>query len=185
MILFTQPALHEQPSAPRMAAPARRPGSADRRRARGLPSRFTYLNFDRISDHGVELSADVQRDDAGRSMFANYTWQADPKPTGFDISELNLPPTHRLTRERASLAGGISAVSRAASSTPRSGRTAPGYEGPDRGVHLGGRGRWCPLDRRHDDRRRPRNQPPEPAVQQHVFGDVIRRTVIGEVRFEF
>src|SRR6185436_6207303 len=61
---------------------------------RGLPKRFTYLNFDRISDRGLELSADV-RVTTATSAFANYTWQADPKPTGFDIAELNLPPTHR------------------------------------------------------------------------------------------
>src|SRR4029077_6502576 len=61
---------------------------------RGLPSRFTYLNFDRIRDRGFELSGDM-RITPLVSAFANYSWQARPAPTGFDISELNLPPTHR------------------------------------------------------------------------------------------
>lgn len=30
-----------------------------------------------------------------KSLFANYSWQDEPEPEGFDLSERNLPPTHR------------------------------------------------------------------------------------------
>ena len=152
---------------------------------RGLPSRFSYLNFDRISDRGLELSADVRLTTA-TSVFANYTWQADPKPTGFDISELNLPPTHRFN-------AGVS-IGRGRYFGTLSGSfvdaafwqdVLPAYEGPTEaytlvdgafGVHS--------TDRTMTVAVRGTNLLGKP-VQQHVFGDVIRRTVTGEVRFGF
>ena len=61
----------------------------------GLPSQWSYRNFDLITERGVELSADV-RVAENLTAFANYSWQGDPVPRGFDIAELNLPPTHRV-----------------------------------------------------------------------------------------
>ena len=150
---------------------------------RGLPARFTYFNYDRVSDHGVELSADVNIA-PGISAFANYTWQGDPDPTGFAISELNLPPTHRVnagvsvTRGRyfADLSSsyvdgqfwqdvGITGFTRA-------------YTLVDAGVGLQSEDGAMTVALRATNIL---NKP----VQQHVFGDVIRRTVTGEVRFGF
>ena len=128
---------------------------------RGLPSRFTYLNFDRISDRGLELSADVRLTTA-TSAFANYTWQADPKPTGFDISELNLPPTHRfnigVTLARGRYFGSLSGSFVDAAFWQD---VLPGYAGSDRSVHPGRRGVRGALDRPDDDGGRPWNQPVE------------------------
>jgi outer membrane receptor protein involved in Fe transport len=149
----------------------------------GLPSRFTYFNFDRITDRGLELSADV-RVTAATAAFANYTWQADPEPRGFDISELNLPPTHRFNagvniargRYFGTLLGSfVDAAFWQDAGYP--GRTDAytlvdggfGVHSSDRAMTVGVRGTNL-LNK---------------AVQQHVFGDVIRRTVIGEVRFRF
>jgi iron complex outermembrane receptor protein len=152
---------------------------------RGLPKRFTYLNFDLISDRGVELSADV-RVTAGASAFANYTWQARPTPRGFDISELNLPPTHRvnagitLTRGRyfGSLTGSF--VDDAFWQD-----VVPPYHGPTDGYTLldGGFGVRS-TDSSMTVGVRGTNLL-NTSVQQHVFGDVIRRTISGEVRFDF
>ena len=152
---------------------------------RGLPSRFTYLNFDRISDRGLELSADVRLTTA-TSMFANYTWQADPTPTGFDISELNLPPTHRfnigVTVARGRYFGTLSGSFVDAAFWQD---VLPGYEGPTEAYTLvdGGFGVHS-TDRTMTVAVRGTNLLNNP-VQQHVFGDVIRRTVTGEVRFGF
>jgi outer membrane receptor protein involved in Fe transport len=152
---------------------------------RGLPSRFTYLNFNRIADHGVELSADV-RVMNGVTAFANYTWQADPKPTGFDVSELNLPPTHRFN------AGGMFTRGRYFASLSASfvdsafwQDVLPGFQGPTHGYTLvdGGLGVHSP-DGTMTVAVRGTNLLNKP-VQQHVFGDVIRRTLTGEVRFAF
>jgi hypothetical protein len=60
----------------------------------GLPSEFSYLNAEKYRDKGVELSFDT-RVNADVSVFANYSYQAEPDPTGFSIEELNIPPKHR------------------------------------------------------------------------------------------
>ena len=152
---------------------------------RGLPSRFTYLNFDRITDRGVELSADVHLTTA-TSVFANYTWQDDPKPRGFDISELNLPPTHRVNAG-VSIARGRYFGSLSASFVDDAfwQDGLPGYQGPSEAYTLvdGGFGVHS-TDRTMTVAVRGTNLLDKP-VQQHVFGDLIRRTVTGEVRFGF
>ena len=60
----------------------------------GLSSELAFRNFDRVRDRGIELSIQT-RISAFVDVFANYTWQDDPEPRGFDVSELNLPPSHR------------------------------------------------------------------------------------------
>jgi hypothetical protein len=150
---------------------------------RGLPWRFTYLNYDRVTDHGVELSSDV-RVGPGVSAFANYTWQADPQPTGFDISDLNLPPTHRVN-------GGVSLIrgryfgSVSGSFVDTQFWEDVGYVGHTAAYTLvdGGLGVRS-TDGTMTVAVRATNILNKP-VQQHVFGDLIRRTVTGEVRFEF
>jgi iron complex outermembrane receptor protein len=154
-------------------------------RDRGLPSQYTYRNFDRISDHGVELSADL-RVTAGTSAFVNYTWQADPTPTGFDVSELNLPPTHRFNAG-ANMTHGryFGSVSGSFVDAAFWQDVLPGYAGPTRaytlvdgvfGVHS--------TDGMMTVAVRATNMLNK-SVQQHVFGDVIKRIVTGEVRFGF
>jgi len=150
---------------------------------RGLPSRFTYLNFDRIIDRGLELSADV-RVTTATSAFANYTWQAEPEPRGFDISELNLPPTHRFNAG-VSVARGRYFGSLVGSFVDAAFWQDTGYRGPTGAYTLvdGGFGVHS-TDRMMTVAVRATNLLDKP-VQQHVFGDVIRRMVTGEVRFQF
>jgi iron complex outermembrane receptor protein len=61
----------------------------------GLPASFTYLNFGKVRQKGLELGVDT---DVARGLTAsaNYSFQPRPEPSGFDISELNLPPRHRV-----------------------------------------------------------------------------------------
>lgn len=61
----------------------------------GLPASFTYLNFGKVRQKGVELGVDT---DVTRTLtaFANYSFQPTPEPSGFDISELNIPSRHRV-----------------------------------------------------------------------------------------
>jgi outer membrane receptor protein involved in Fe transport len=56
----------------------------------GLPSTFTYLNFGSVRQKGIELGVEglVTRT---VTAYANYSYQPEPEPEGFDISELNLP----------------------------------------------------------------------------------------------
>ena len=60
----------------------------------GLPSEFSYLNLGEVINKGIELGIDGAVTPA-LNVFANYSWQADPDPD-FDISEVNLPPNNRV-----------------------------------------------------------------------------------------
>ena len=150
---------------------------------RGLPRRYTYLNYERVSDHGVELSGEVS---LGTSVaaFANYTWQADPTPIGFDPSDLNLPPTHRLNAgmsiTRARYFGTLSSSfvdGQFWQDVGVPGHTAA-YTLVDGGFGVHSSDGTMTITVRATNIL-------NKAVQQHVFGDVIRRSVTGEVRFAF
>lgn len=152
---------------------------------RGLPSRFSYLNFERITDRGVELAGDM-RLTSDLSAFANYSWQDQPRASGFDIGELNLPPRHRVN-VGANAAHGRYFGNLSASFVDSAfwqdvlpdhkGNTtaytlvdgAFGIHSSDGLMTVTARGTNL-LNKR---------------VQQHVFGDVIRRAVTAEVQFRF
>lgn len=60
----------------------------------GLPAAFSYRNLGEVRQKGLELGIDgaLTREWTG---YANYSYQPEPDPTGFPISELNIPPAHR------------------------------------------------------------------------------------------
>jgi outer membrane receptor protein involved in Fe transport len=60
----------------------------------GLPAAFSYRNFGKVRQKGIELGIDGAFTKEW-SAFANYSYQPDPTVTGFDISEVNLPPHNR------------------------------------------------------------------------------------------
>lgn len=60
-----------------------------------LPGRFTYLNFGRSTQQGFELGVNSPVNEFV-DMFANYSWQGKPDPKDFALSELNLPAKNRL-----------------------------------------------------------------------------------------
>ncbi|MGE3344948.1 MAG: TonB-dependent receptor plug domain-containing protein [Vicinamibacterales bacterium] len=60
-----------------------------------FPKSFTYLNLGEVNQQGLELGIDASLS-ASTGMFANYSYQAEPDPN-FDLSEVNLPPTHRFS----------------------------------------------------------------------------------------
>ena len=149
------------------------------------PARFTYMNFDAIRDRGLELSFDTRVTPAV-TAFANYAWQADPEPTGFSISELNLPPSHRVnvgmavTRGRyfGSLSGSFVDDAFWQDWDPRLVGATSAYSTLDGGfgVHSADDAMTVAV--------RAKNLLNK-AVQEHVFGDLITRTVTGEVIFRF
>jgi len=59
---------------------------------------FTYLNLGPLRQKGLELSLD-QRINTNLSAFVNYSWQGQPTilpdPNPYPISELDVPPTNR------------------------------------------------------------------------------------------
>lgn len=151
----------------------------------GFPANFTYLNFGKTTQKGVELGVDTSTKYA--NFFANYSYQAKPKPEGFDISELNLPAENRfnigasLNSDRFLGNVSISYSDSAFWQDVLDDR----YHGATKAYTLVNAGfgvRWArnrlttsvkATNLANDD------------VQQHVFGDVLKRQIVGELRVKF
>ena len=150
------------------------------------PVRFTYRNFDQIISKGFELSIDGRMNEAVAG-FANYTWQGMPEEHGFGEDQINIPPRHHFNVGVNYAQGryfGTASVSYQSSAywqdvldRPYHGWTEPytlinagaGMQSADRAITVAMRVTNL-LNR---------------SVQQHVFGDIIKRAITGEVRLAF
>jgi outer membrane receptor protein involved in Fe transport len=151
-----------------------------------FPAHFTYLNFGGVTQKGVELGIDGALNQFVHA-FANYSWQGEPEPDGFDISELNLPPENRFNIGASvnyqRILGNLS-VNYSGDAFWQDVLDAR-YHGTTDAYTLvnGGFGlKWLGdqltttvkfINLLNED------------VQQHVFGDILKRQVIGEVRVVF
>jgi outer membrane receptor protein involved in Fe transport len=151
-----------------------------------LPSDFTYQNLGAIDDKGIELGVDAA---VNRyvNVFTNYSYQWEPVVDGFSITEINLPPENRFN------AGFNFSYSRflgnfAVSYTDDAfwqdvlderfaGRT-DAFTLINGGVGV----RWAG-DRVVTSLKVTNLTNKE--VMQHIFGDILKRQVVGEVRFTF
>ena len=153
-----------------------------------LPGRFTYQNFGKSRNEGIELGvqAPVNR---YFDVFANYSWQSDPDvdesgPNTVPASELNLPPTHRFN------IGGAFSYSRFVGSLSIAYSDdafwqdvlGPGFQGTTDAYTLVNAGfgvKWA--DDRVTTSLKIVNLTNED-IQQHVFGDILKRQIVGEFR---
>ena len=154
--------------------------------ALGLPVKFTYLNSPRVRDRGVELAVDwTIRDDV--ASFVNYSWQAETHATELDEGELNIAPRHRFNAgirfTRGRYFGNVSmnfvdkAFWQDVLNTPFHGWTdAYSLVNGGFGVRSSDGQLTASLQATNLFNKE---------VQQHIFGDIIRRTVtVGlQVRF--
>jgi outer membrane receptor protein involved in Fe transport len=152
----------------------------------GLPSLFSYRNLGRVDNHGIEVGVEATPH-AAVSVFANYAWQAEPEAKGFDLSELNLPPRHRANAGFTVSHGrylGTFSVSYQSEAEWRDVLDSR-FHGPTRAYTLvnGSFGlRWA-RDRLVTVVKV--NNLTNEAIQQHVFGDVLKRQLVGELRAVF
>jgi hypothetical protein len=144
------------------------------------------LNFGRVTQKGIELGVDSAVN-SNINVFANYSWQAEPEPDGFDISELNLPPENRFnvgvgfTNRRALGNLSISYSDSAFWQDVLDDR----YHGTTEAYTLvnGGFGlRW--FEGQLTTSVKVINLANE-EIQQHVFGDILKRQWVGELRVIF
>lgn len=152
----------------------------------GFPASFTYKNFGETTQKGLELGVDTAVNDYVK-LFANYSYQAKPEPKGFDISELNLPAKNRFnlgtsfTYDRFLGNFSVSYSDSAFWQDVLDDR----FHGSTKSYTLVNAGfgvRWA-SDKLTTSVKATNlgNQ----NVQQHVFGDVIKRQVVGELRVQF
>ncbi|HUG54533.1 MAG TPA: TonB-dependent receptor [Vicinamibacteria bacterium] len=151
---------------------------------------FQYLNLGPVRNKGLELALDHRLTNV-LGAFANYSWQDDPQvlddPEPFPREEIALPPRHRLNAG-LSLSGQRYLGSLSVNYTSRafwSDVLTPAYHGFTDAFTLvsGSFGvRWA--GGRVTTTLKATNLLDE-EIQQHVFGDILRRSVTAEVRFDF
>jgi outer membrane receptor protein involved in Fe transport len=149
---------------------------------------FTYLNLGPLRQKGVELALD-HRISRAATAFINYSWQAKPTvledPHPYPLQQLALPPTHRLNvgfnidGARWLGSGSVNYVDRALWTDVLTSAYS-GYSDAFTLVNasLGVKwasGRITTLVKATNILNRD--------IQQHVFGDLIMRSVNFEVRF--
>lgn len=153
---------------------------------RGLPARLVYQNLDRVRDRGYELGFQTGIGPYIDS-YVNYSWQGEPEPFGFDLTELNLPPTHRANAgigfSYGRYFGDISAnyVSRAFWQDVLDAR----FHGPTDPYTIVNAGFGIRWEEGKVTTSIKVTNLTNTEVQQHVFGDIIKRLVVGEIRFRF
>ena len=155
-----------------------------------LPARFTYLNFGTVKDKGIELSVDTALS-RYVNVFANYSYQWMPVvrdlPAGSTIADINWPAENRFNAgfdfNYRRFLGNLSVnftdeaywqdvldvryAGTTESYTLVNGAFGVRWMGDRlttsiKAVNLG-------------------NQ----EVQQHIFGDILRRQIVGEIRVGF
>ena len=151
----------------------------------GLPAGFTYLNLGEVVNKGFEVGIDGAINRAWNA-FANYSYQATPDPN-FDISEINLPPKNRFnvgfnfSQGRYTGNANINYVDSAFWQDVLDAR----YHGPTEaytqvnaafGVRFASDRVQATLKGVNIFNRE---------IQSHIFGDILRRQVLAELRFDF
>jgi outer membrane receptor protein involved in Fe transport len=151
-----------------------------------LPSQFTYRNLGTVEDVGIELGIDAAITD-GFNIFTNYSYQRDPEVEGFALSEVNLPPNNRFNAgfnfSRGRFLGNL-AVSYTDEAfwqdvlDARFSGVTDAYTMINGGFGV----RWA------GDRLvtaiKVTNLANE-EILQHIFGDITKRQIVGELRFTF
>jgi iron complex outermembrane receptor protein len=151
----------------------------------GLPSDYSYRNIGDAKVQGIEAGLDAAVNNHV-NVFANYSWQGDPD-TPLPASEINLPPTHRFNTGIGFNAGRFigsvdvnyqsEAFWQDVLDTSYNGWTdsftllnaSLGYKVMGNKAVLQVKG----------------TNLANVQVQQHVFGDVIKRAIVGELRVTF
>jgi outer membrane receptor protein involved in Fe transport len=157
----------------------------------GLPAAFSYRALGKVRQRGVEFGVDgaISRE---VSAFANYSYQPNPTAIGFPQSEINLPPENRFNmgvnydgpRFLGNLA--LSYQGEAYWQDVLDARYA-GFTDAFTQVNLTGGVKFGKRSRARDQyvfSLKVVNLFNE-EIQQHVFGDIFKRQVAGELRVSF
>jgi outer membrane receptor for ferrienterochelin and colicins len=149
---------------------------------------FTYMNLGPIRQQGVELSVD-HRLNSTVNTFANYSWQGEPEvlddPNPYPVIELSLPPTHRFNiggtySGRRLLGSLVVSYTDKGFWTDVLNSAYHGFTDAFTMVNGSFGVRW---NNRVTTTIKSTNLLNR-EIQQHVFGDILGRSVTAEVRFD-
>jgi outer membrane receptor protein involved in Fe transport len=150
-----------------------------------FPANFTYLNFGKQTQKGFELGVNSTVNKYV-GMFANYSYQATPK-ANFALTELNLPAKNRFNIgfnfNRSRYLGDLNVTY--SDSAFWQDVLDDRYHGTTKAYTLvnGGFGvKWA--NNRITTAVKGLNLANQ-TIQQHVFGDIIKRQVVAELRVNF
>jgi outer membrane receptor protein involved in Fe transport len=151
----------------------------------GLPSEFSYRNLGKVDNRGFELGIDgaVSR---ALNVFANYSYQAQPEPD-FALSEINLPPTNRFNAgfnfNQGHFLGNASVayVDDAFFQDVLDAR----FAGPTEAYTQVNAAFGVKFLRDKVTATLKVINLLDENIQSHVFGDIMKRQVLGELRFQF
>jgi outer membrane receptor protein involved in Fe transport len=159
-----------------------------------VPATYAYLNLGPLRQKGLEVSLDQDITDQV-SGFANYSWQDDPEPRDpdpgqlpFAIAELSVPPHHRFnaglnfSSKRYLGSASVNYVSRAFWQDVLASLGFDGFTDSFTMVNASFGVRWA--DGKVTTTIKGTNLLNED-IRQHIFGDIIKRNLVGEVRFQF
>ena len=155
-----------------------------------LPSRFTYLNFGTTKDKGIELGVDASVNQYV-NVFTNYSFQAKPVaedlPPGTTINDVNWPAKNRFNAgfdfSYSRLLGNLMASYTGEAYWQdvldlRYAGTSDAYTLINGGVGVRWAGGKIVTSLKFTNLA---NQ----EIMQHIFGDVLKRQVVGEVRMTY
>jgi iron complex outermembrane receptor protein len=151
----------------------------------GLPAVFTYQNFGRTTQKGLELGIEESLN-RNFSIFTNYSFQAEPD-VNFDLSEVNLPAKHRFNAGFTVTEGrylGSLTVTSSSSAFWQDVLDDP-YHGTTKAYTMVNGGFGVKWMHNHVTTSLKATNIGNQEIQQHVFGDIIKRSVIGELRVNF
>jgi iron complex outermembrane receptor protein len=148
-----------------------------------LPGRYTYLNFGKSTQQGIELGVNAPLN-RFVDMFVNYSWQDRPDPKDFPLSELNLPATNRFNAgvafSHTRFLGNLSvSYSDAAYWQDVLDATYAGTTEAYTLVNAGFGVKW--MGDRFTTSIKATNIGNDD-VRQHAFGDIIKRQIMAELR---
>ena len=155
-----------------------------------LPRSFTYVNLAPLRNKGAEVSVDHWFN-GWLSGFANYSWQDDPKATDpkrpYPVDSISIPPHNRFNvglnwNHRRYL--GSASVNHADKAfwTDVLGSSFSGFTDPYTMVNASLGVKWA--DGKVTTSVKGTNLFNQ-TIKQHIFGDILKRSLTGEVRFAF
>jgi outer membrane receptor for ferrienterochelin and colicin len=154
----------------------------------GLPSLYVLQNRSEESktrDKGIELSVDVRLSRAV-DVFSNYSWQAKPVTTGFSADGINLPPSNRfnagMNLNYGRYMGNVS-VGYVGRAYWQDVNLYGGYTDAYTLINLTAGSR---IDRsgKYTAMLKISNLANE-LIQNHIYGDIMKRQITGELRKRF
>jgi outer membrane receptor protein involved in Fe transport len=153
-----------------------------------LPKSFTYVNLGPLRNKGIEVSVD-HRFNEWLSGLANYSWQADPRSTDpnrpYPVDSISVAPHNRFNVGLSLNHGryiGSASVNYADKAfwTDVLGSSFNGFTDSYAMVNASFGVKWASGKVTTSVKGTNLfNQ----TIQQHIFGDILKRSIVGEVRF--